>query len=58
MQPFGCMPNHIFGRGIYSSLARRAGGQIVSIDIDASGTPLNAYNRAKMLIDSDIFGGE
>lgn len=54
VQPFGCMPNHIFGRGIYSSLARRAGGQIVSIDIDSSGTPLNAYNRAKMLIDSTI----
>lgn len=52
VQPFGCMPNHIFGRGIYSSVARKCGGQIVSIDIDSSGTPLNAYNRARMLIDS------
>lgn len=52
VQPFGCMPNHVFGRGIYSSVARKCGGQIVSIDIDSSGTPLNAYNRARMLIDS------
>lgn len=52
VQPFGCMPSHIFGRGIYSSVARKCGGQIVSIDIDSSGTPLNSYNRARMLIDS------
>jgi len=52
VQPFGCMPNHIFGRGMYSSIARQCGGQIVSVDIDSSGTPINAYNRARMLIDS------
>jgi len=54
VQPFGCMPNHIFGRGIYSSLARTLGGQIVSIDTDSSGTRINAYNRAKMLIDAEL----
>ena len=52
VQPFGCMPSHIFGRGIYSSLARKTGGQIVSIDMDSSGTKINAYNRARMLIDT------
>lgn len=52
VQPFGCMPSHIFGRGIYSSVARKAGGQIVSIDMDSSGTRLNAYNRTRMLIDT------
>ena len=54
VQPFGCMANIIAGRGIYSSLARRAGGQIISIDVDASGSPVNAYNRAQMLIDARI----
>lgn len=54
VQPFGCMANIIAGRGIYSSLARRAGGQIVSVDVDASGSPVNAYNRARMLIDATI----
>ncbi len=51
IQPFGCMPNHVSGRGLYASLQRKCGGHIVSVDVDSSGTPVNAYNRAKMLID-------
>ena len=54
VQPFGCMPNHIFGRGIYSSLARRLGGQVTAVELDANASRLNAYNRAKMLIDSEV----
>lgn len=53
IQPFGCMPNHVSGRGQYAALQRKCGGQIVSIDVDASGTRVNAYNRARMLIDSE-----
>lgn len=55
IQPFGCMPNHVIGRGIYASVQRKVGGAIVSIDVDSSGTPVNAYNRARMLIDSTLF---
>lgn len=51
IQPFGCMPNHVSGRGMYASLQRRCGGHIVSIDVDSSGTRVNACNRARMLID-------
>lgn len=51
IQPFGCMPNHVSGRGLYASLQRRCGGHIVSVDVDSSGTRVNAYNRARMLID-------
>ena len=51
IQPFGCMPNHVSGRGQYAALQRKCGGQVVSIDVDASGSPVNAYNRARMLID-------
>lgn len=54
IQPFGCMPNHVSGRGLYASLQRKCGGHIVSVDVDSSGTPVNAYNRAKMLIDITI----
>lgn len=54
IQPFGCMPNHVSGRGQYAAIQRKCGGQIVSIDVDSSGTPVNAYNRARMLIDADI----
>ena len=52
IQPFGCMPNHVSGRGQYASLARRLGGMIVSVDVDSGSAKVNAYNRAKMLIDA------
>ena len=52
LQPFGCMANHVCGRGIYSSLQRKLDNtQIVSIDYDASGTEVNVRNRIKMLLD-------
>ncbi len=51
IQPFGCMANHVAGRGIYASIQRKRGGAVVSADVDASGTPVNVYNRARMLID-------
>lgn len=52
MQPFGCMPNHCCGRGLYPSLNRRLkNGHIVSIDVDSSGSPSNVYNRVRMLVD-------
>ncbi|MBQ9887315.1 MAG: 2-hydroxyacyl-CoA dehydratase [Lachnospiraceae bacterium] len=53
MQPFGCMPNQICGRGLYPSINRKLPqGQIVSVDMDSSGSELNVYNRIKMLVDS------
>lgn len=52
VQPFGCMPNHVCGRGMYSSLSRKfEEGQIASVDMDSSGSKINVYNRVKMLID-------
>lgn len=52
VQPFGCMPNHICGRGLYPSLARRLPqGHIVSVDVDSGSSRLNAYNRVRLLVD-------
>ena len=52
VQPFDCMPNHVCGRGLYPSLARKLPeGHIVSVDVDSSGSSLNVRNRIKMLID-------
>ncbi|MBS7175474.1 2-hydroxyacyl-CoA dehydratase [Massiliimalia timonensis] len=52
VQPFGCLPNHVCGKGIYSSLCKRLpDGLIVSVDVDSSGSRLNVYNRVKMLLD-------
>lgn len=53
LQPFGCMPNHVCGHGLYSSIQRRlsdTGVRLVSIDFDSSGTDVNIYNRAEMLL--------
>lgn len=53
VQPFDCMPNHVCGRGLYPSLQRKLPkGQLVSVNVDASGSKLNYYNRIKMLIDA------
>lgn len=52
VQPFGCMPNHTCGRGLYPFLQRKLPqGQIVSADVDSSGSRLNVYNRIRMLVD-------
>ncbi|MBQ2581713.1 MAG: 2-hydroxyacyl-CoA dehydratase [Ruminococcus sp.] len=53
LQPFGCMPNHVCGHGLYSSIQRRlsdTGVRLVSIDFDSSGSDVNIYNRAEMLL--------
>ena len=56
IQPFGCMPNHVCGRGLYSSIQRRLTDmdvRLVSIDFDTSGSDVNIYNRAEMLLTKD-----
>ncbi len=53
VQPFGCMPNHVCGRGLYSSIQRRLEDlevRLVSIDFDSSDCGVNIYNRAEMLL--------
>lgn len=57
VQPFGCMPSHVCGRGLYSSIQRRLsdlGVRLVSIDFDSSGTDVNIYNRAEILLMPDM----
>lgn len=55
VQPFDCMPNHVCGRGLYPSLARKLPeGHIVSVDLDSSGSSLNVRNRIKMVIDEPM----
>ena len=51
MQPFGCLPNHTCGRGVYPVLSRKfPESKVVSIDLDASMPEVVAYNRALMLV--------
>lgn len=51
IQPFGCMPNHVFGKVVYSSLQRRLDGiMLSSIDFDSGSADVNLKNRLTMLI--------
>lgn len=55
VQPFGCMPNHVCGRGLYPSIQRRLPeGRIVSVDLDSGGSVLNVRNRVKLLLDTPL----
>jgi predicted CoA-substrate-specific enzyme activase len=51
LQPFGCLPNHITGKGVVHSL-RQAFSQanIVTIDCDAGSSEVNQLNRLKLML--------
>lgn len=50
-QPFGCMPNHIVGRGMVRSIMNDyKNANIVAIDYDPSATKVNQENRIKLMI--------
>ena len=52
LQPFGCLPGHVCGRGQYAALMRRLGkGRLVTVDTDASGSRALFYDRVKLLVD-------
>jgi len=51
VQPFGCLPNHITGRGLVKAIKRRCpDAQIVSLDYDPDTSFANVENRLQMLI--------
>ena len=51
-QPFGCLPNHIVGKGMIHSLRSIYGDEanIVAIDYDPSATKVNQENRIKLML--------
>jgi predicted nucleotide-binding protein (sugar kinase/HSP70/actin superfamily) len=52
VQPFGCLPNQVCGKGLYPSIQRKLeNAQLVSVDFDSSGTDVNVKNRIKLLLD-------
>lgn len=51
VQPFGCLPNHITGRGLIKAIKRRHPRiQVVSLDYDPDTSFANVENRLQMLI--------
>ncbi|HBL84834.1 MAG: 2-hydroxyglutaryl-CoA dehydratase [Clostridiales bacterium GWF2_38_85] len=50
-QPFGCLPNHICGKGMMKPIkAHKPDINIVAIDYDASATQVNQENRIKLML--------
>ena len=50
-QPFGCLPNHICGKGMMKPIkAKNPEINIVAIDYDAGATRVNQENRLKLML--------
>ena len=50
-QPFGCLPNHIVGKGMIRKLRERyETANIVAIDYDPGATRVNQENRIKLML--------
>ncbi|MBQ8409654.1 MAG: 2-hydroxyacyl-CoA dehydratase [Clostridia bacterium] len=50
-QPFGCLPNHIVGKGMMKPIKERHPGvNIVAIDYDPGATKINQENRIKLML--------
>lgn len=50
-QPFGCLPNHVVGKGVIKELRRRHPmSNIVAIDFDPGASEVNQLNRIKLML--------
>ena len=51
VQPFGCLPNHITGKGVMKAIRDKyETANIVAIDYDASASETNQHNRIKLMM--------
>jgi len=54
-QPFGCLPNHIAGKGMMKVLKENFSDvNIVAIDYDASASRVNQENRIKLMLANSL----
>ena len=53
VQPFGCLPNHIAGKGMIRKIINNNSDvNIVTIDYDPGATKINQENRIKLMLAS------
>jgi len=51
LQPFGCLPNHIVGKGMMKELRRQyPGANISPIDYDPGVSAVNQLNRIRLMM--------
>ena len=50
-QPFGCLPNHVVGKGVIKELRHQyPDSNIVAVDYDPGATEVNQLNRIKLML--------
>ena len=50
-QPFGCLPNHIVGKGVMKHIREtHPDANLIAIDYDPSATAINQENRIKLML--------
>ncbi len=50
-QPFGCLPNHVVGKGVIKQLRKHfPSSNIVAIDYDPGASEVNQLNRIKLML--------
>lgn len=50
-QPFGCLPNHVVGKGVIKELRKRyPKSNVVAIDYDPGASEVNQLNRIKLML--------
>lgn len=55
IQPFGCLPNHIVGKGVIGELKRRyPNAAIMALDYDPGASEVNQINRIKLMMRSGM----
>lgn len=54
-QPFGCLPNHIVGKGVIKAIRRsHPEANIVAIDYDPGASEVNQLNRIKLMLSTAV----
>jgi hypothetical protein len=50
-QPFGCLPNHVVGKGVIKQLrAAHPQANIIAVDYDPGASEVNQLNRIKLML--------
>ena len=51
IQPFGCLPNHVVGKGVIKEVRRlHPEANIAAIDFDPGASEVNQLNRIKLML--------
>jgi len=51
VQPFGCLPNHVIGRGMFNAIKQAyPNASLLSVDFDPQISEVNQLNRIKLLL--------